>query len=132
MMAVNNESANQAVMNMSIHDTVVYDQPRLLPFRFHKDYQRQLCLLKKYVAAVKRKQSDILPQIVPQLEESLDLVALEKKSTENAEGQNKTIEAADILDDKYLNILQVINDDEREDDQESNLQAQLRTAQKFH
>ena len=55
MMTLNNKSTNQAAMNMYIHDTVVYDQPRLPPFRLHKDYQKQLHVLKKYVTAVKRK-----------------------------------------------------------------------------
>ena len=54
MMALNNESANQAVMDMYIHNTVAYDEPRLLPFCFRKDYQKQLHVLKKYVTAVKK------------------------------------------------------------------------------
>ena len=64
MMALSNESTNQAVINMYIHDTVVYDQSRLLHFRLCKDYQKRLHVLKKYVTAVKRKQSDIFAQIV--------------------------------------------------------------------
>ena len=54
-----------------------------------------------------------------------------KESIENAEEQEETIEAGDVLDDEDLNILEVINDDEKEDDQESNLQAQLKTAKSF-
>ena len=114
-----------------IHDTVVHDQPRLLPFHLRKDYEKQLHVLKKYVTAVKRKQSDILAQIVPQLQDSLESVVSKKESAENAEEQEETIEAADVFDDEDLNILEVINDDEMEDDQESNLQAQLKTSQTF-
>ena len=44
-----------------------------------------------------------------------------KESIENAEEQEETIEAGDVLDDEDLNILEVINDDEKEDEQESNL-----------
>ena len=116
---------------MYIHDTVVYDQPRLLPFRLRKDYQKQLHVLKKYVTAVKRKQSNILPQIVSQLQETLDSVASEKDNTENAEEQDETIDAVNILNNEDLNILEVINDDEREDNKESNIQAQIKTAQNF-
>ena len=82
-------------------------------------------MLKKYVTAVIRKQSDILARIVPQLQESLDSVVSEKESTKNAEKEERTTKAGDILDDEDLNILEVINDDEREDDQESNLQVQF-------
>ena len=125
MTALNNESANQAVINVYIYDTVVCDQPRLLPFRLRKDYQKQLHILKKYVTAVIRKQSDILARIVPQLQESLDSVVSEKESTKNAEEEERTIKSGDILGDEDLNILEVINDDKREDDQESNLQVQF-------
>lgn len=119
-------------MRMSIHDTAVYDQPKLFPLDLRKDYQKQFHVLKKYVTAIKRKQRDILAQIVAQFQEqSLDSVVTKKKSTENAEEQNKAIQTPDILNDEDLNILDVIYDDEEEDDQESNLQPQLKTAQNF-
>ena len=70
-MVINNKSTNQVVMYMNIHDTVVYDLPRLLPFHLRKGYQKQLHVLKKYVTAVKRKHK-FLAQIVPQLQETLD------------------------------------------------------------
>ena len=104
----------------------------MLPFYLRKDYQKQLHVLKKYVTAVKIKQSDILPWITFQLQELLDSVVTEKDSTENAEEQDETIEAVDILYEEDLNILEVINDDgNQEGDQESNLQAQLKTTQNF-
>ena len=56
---------------------------------------------------------------------------MEKESTENAEEQEETIEAAHVLDNEDLNILEDINDNGKEDDQKSNLQAQLKTAQIF-
>ena len=131
MMVINNKSTNQVVMYMYINGTVVYDQPRLLPFRLRKDYQEQLHVLKKYVTAVKRKQSNILPQILSQLQETLDSVVSEKNNIENAEEQDETIEAVNILNNEDLNILEVINDGEREDNKESNIQAQIKTPQNF-
>lgn len=44
MMILNNESVNQAVVNVYIHDIVVYNPTRLLPFRLRKDYQKAPCI----------------------------------------------------------------------------------------
>ena len=64
MMAMCNESPNQAVMNMYIMDTVVYKQKRKLPLRLRKEYQRQLQFLKKYTKAAERGGS-LLSRIAP-------------------------------------------------------------------
>ena len=67
MMALNNQSSRQAVMNMFIMDTVVYKQKRKLPIRLRKDYQRQLQFLKKYASMsdTNGKENDIITQIGP-------------------------------------------------------------------
>ena len=64
MMAMCNESPNQAVMNMYIMDTVVYKQKRKLPLRLRKEYQRQLQFLKKYTKAAERGET-LLSRIAP-------------------------------------------------------------------
>ena len=65
-------------------------------FLFDSPRTTKKAVSNKYVTAVKRK-SDILAQIFPQPQESQDSVVLEKKSIENMEEQDETIEAADML-----------------------------------
>ncbi|MDP7404352.1 MAG: hypothetical protein QF782_02800 [Porticoccaceae bacterium] len=80
MMALNNQSSRQAVMDMFIMDTVVYKRERKLPIRLRKDYQRQLQFLKKYASMsdTNGKENDIITQIGPG---SINL--LNKDSTQN-------------------------------------------------
>ena len=67
MMALNNQSSRQAVMNMYIMDKIVYRQKRMLPIRLRKDYQKQLQFLKKYRSRsdVSQKENDLITQIGP-------------------------------------------------------------------
>ena len=67
MMALNNQSPQQAVMNMYIVDKIVYRQKRLLPLRLRKDYQKQLQFLKKYASFsyATQEENDVISQIGP-------------------------------------------------------------------
>ena len=67
MMALGNESSNQAVLNMFIHDTVVYGQQRRLPLRLQKEYQRALKRMKRYLASVEDNERDqpVMDQLIP-------------------------------------------------------------------
>ena len=67
MMALNNQSSHQAVMNMYIMDKIVYRQKRKLPIRLRKEYQKQLQFLKKYRSRsdVNQKENDLVMQIGP-------------------------------------------------------------------
>ena len=65
MMALNNQSPQQAVMNMYIVDKIVYRQKRLLPLRLRKDYQKQLQFLKKYASFsyATQEKNEVISQI---------------------------------------------------------------------
>ena len=66
MMSLCNQSANQAVMNMFIIDTVIYKQTRMLPLRLQNDYQRQLQQMKRYRAGLEcRDDEPVLQQLLP-------------------------------------------------------------------
>ena len=68
MMTLGNESANQAVLNMYIHDTVVYGQQRKLPLGLQKEYQPALKRMKRYLASTSGNERDqpVMDQLFPQ------------------------------------------------------------------
>ena len=105
MMAMCNESPNQAVMNMYIMDTVVYKQKRQLPLRLRKDYQRQLHFLKKYTKAAERGET-LLSRIAP--DHTLDGAStdddMEDDSINIGSDQENELEAwaNDVVDEAVL------------------------------
>ena len=68
MMALGNESPNQVVLNMFIHDTVVHGQKRILPLRLQKEYQRALRRMKRYRDCLPEERNQpVLQQLLPDL-----------------------------------------------------------------
>ena len=69
MMAVNNQSAGQTVMNMYFMDTEVHDQSRTLPLALQKKYQKILKAAKKLRAVTcrsKKQENDLQIQNTPE------------------------------------------------------------------
>ena len=90
MMALGNESPNQVVLNMYIHDTVVYGQQRKLPLRLQKEYQRALHRMKRYRASISTNESNqsIIEQLLPNSNISMeheDLHDMDIVETESSE-----------------------------------------------
>ena len=109
MMALCNESPNQAVMNMYIMDTVIYQQTRHLPLRLRKEYQRELNFLKKYNAASKRGDtllSSIIPDEVQDTDEDTDHGDDLEEESEDFSVQDENESEAwanEVLDEDALN-----------------------------
>ena len=109
MMALCNESPNQAVMNMYIMDTVVYQQSRKLPLRLRKDYQRQLSIMKKYRRKLQH-QSNCGDDDASLLQIPLQEIVMSEESDndhsndESNEDQSENVPSGDIDDDDEDNI----------------------------
>ena len=87
MMAVGNQSATQAVLNMFIMDTEVYKQTRSLPLKLQKKYQQKLKTLKK-LKAVRSDEAEVRTNNTSEIPEDESVISeLNIEITEDGTGE---------------------------------------------